>query len=1209
MHPTTPYLGPGCPKPPLMKESIRTAGQELPGPAVWFTDSLCNCTSYCYPTYRGLIEAPFAGKVFDVKLIPEFDGSSQPVLEWLEKLELVCELCGIVDIARVLPLRLTGGALAVYQQLANEDRKDVGRIKEALTAAFAVDRFAAHRQFASRRLNMGESPDVFLADLRRLGTLAGGVSESFLGCAFVAGLPEYVQDLLRAGARMEELTLNQLVARARAVMVNEISTCEKNDGLAAGAAEASLRTASRKPAIQCYACGGASHFARECPTRNSVRTSARPGKKVNAYRRGCLRRPPPASNQGAADCADEGRRRTTPRAGTHRIHQVHHLCSLLLILAEATDSCNHGQWRATTLHRRSVKLQLSEGDPVTIEGVIADKKPLGFDVIIGMNGISALGGVTMNAQGQVQFGRAKAVVVASAAASIRVDEKDFVATYDPATNTWTTAWKWANGAAPEVLRNTKEEFPLPEGIREAYTEELEQWIQNGWLIPYDESKFGPAKALIPLMAVIQRSKGKVRPVMDFRELNSYIDTYTAKSDVCAQMLREWRRQGVNVCILDLRKAYLQVCVDRTLWPYQTVVVKDRRYCLTRLGFGLNVAPMIMKAVISRVLSLDPDIQKGTSAYIDDIFVNENVVSANHVIQHLAKYGLSCKVPERVADGARVLGLNVRGQQGTLVWSRGNETGEPPKPLTRRTVFAYCGALVGHYPVCGWLRPATAFIKREANRVTSRWDEPILDEQVQEHLREIAARLKVHDPAQGRWDVASTKVRLWVDASALALGVVLEVNGAVIEDAAWLRSEDTQHINMAELDAAIKGLNLGLSWQMKDIELMTDSLTVHRWLNDSLSGRTRLKTKAASEMLIRRRMATILALVEEYNLNLEIHCTSGHPENALTLYFAKRRDPTVSKKCVSRVVSNCHICRSIDPVPARKPRGGEDMAEGQYRCHTISRKSLLDTHYCGPSRFAIWRPLKYHTSVDVCEQLETIFCERGAPDPDELLADNDTAFRSQIFSKLVERWNLRLRFRCAYAPSGNGIIERCHRSVEGDCGQEGSAVCEAVYWYNLMPRDDCSEATAPANAIYRYPVRVRGVDSVVHEVQDVRSPYVVGDEVWIKQPGRKCYSQFGRGIAVEVDGTPRPIKDIRRQTTLHPERQSGAETCRHESEEEMSLYLPERNQVIDSERATSPATSSPPQEEGPDTSQALEPQETGPRRSKRTRRSRHCYVCD
>ncbi|KFD61492.1 hypothetical protein M514_26305 [Trichuris suis] len=621
--------------------------------------------------------------------------------------------------------------------------------------------------------------------------------------------------------------------------------------------------------------------------------------------------------------------------------------------------------------------------------------------------------------------------------------------------------------------------------------------------------------------------------------------------------------------------------------------------------------MIMKAVISRVLSLDPDIQKGTSAYIDDILERRNVVSANHVIQHLAKYGLSCKVPERVAARPDVLGLNVRGQQGTLVWSRGNETGEPPKPLTRRTVFAYCGALVGHYPVCGWLRPATAFIKREANRVTSRWDEPILDEQVQEHLREMVERLKVHDPARGRWDVASTKVRLWIDASAWRRAVVLEVNGAVIEDAAWLRSDDTQHINMAELDAVIKGLNLGLSWQMKDNDRMTDSLTVHRWLNDSLSGRTRLKTKAAtlsewlndslsgrtrlktkaaSEMLFRRRMATILALVEEYNLNLgvtlvrsaenradaltrvprrwltptersklaacasaiasqtdqliaEIHCTSGHPGVKRTLYFAKRRDPTVSKKCVSRVVSNCHICRSIDPAPVKWRHGNLGVERIWQRVSIdvtqFRGKAYLTLIDCGPSRFAIWRPLKYHTSVDICEQLESIFCERGAPD--ELLADNDTAFRSQIFSKLVERWNLRLRFRCAYAPSGNGIIERCHRSVKVIAARKGCAVCEAVYWYNLMPRDDCSEATATANAIYRYPVRVRGVDSVVHEVQDVRSPYVVGDEVWIKQPGRKCYSQFGRGIvtkvlsgqAVEVDGTPRRIKDIRRQTTLHP----------------------------------------------------------------------------
>ncbi|KHJ40059.1 hypothetical protein D918_09887 [Trichuris suis] len=111
--------------------------------------------------------------------------------------------------------------------------------------------------------------------------------------------------------------------------------------------------------------------------------------------------------------------------------------------------------------------------------------------------------------------------------------------------------------------------------------------------------------------------------------------------------------------------------------------------------------------------------------------------------------------------------------------------------------------------------------------------------------------------------------VWADASSLAIGVVLEVNGSVVEDAAWLRSGDACHINMAELDAVVKGLNLAMSWHMKKIELMTDSSTVHRWISDGLSGRTRLRTKAVSEMLIRRRIGKVLSLVRECGLELTI----------------------------------------------------------------------------------------------------------------------------------------------------------------------------------------------------------------------------------------------------------------------------------------------------------------------------------------------------
>ena len=118
--------------------------------------------------------------------------------------------------------------------------------------------------------------------------------------------------------------------------------------------------------------------------------------------------------------------------------------------------------------------------------------------------------------------------------------------------------------------------------------------------------------------------------MDYHELNAHVDAFRANADVCANKLREWRQLGSNVCLLDLRKAYLQVRVSETMWPFQTVVIASRRYCLTRLGFGLNVAPQIMKTIVNAVLSQQERIKEGTSAYLDDIYVNEDVVSSSRV---------------------------------------------------------------------------------------------------------------------------------------------------------------------------------------------------------------------------------------------------------------------------------------------------------------------------------------------------------------------------------------------------------------------------------------------------------------------------------------------------------------------------------------------------------------------------------------------------
>lgn len=568
----------------------------------------------------------------------------------------------------------------------------------------------------------------------------------------------------------------------------------------------------------------------------------------------------------------------------------------------------------------------------------------------------------------------------SSVSQTEVEESDFRASFDRAKKEWVVEWKWSNGREPVELKNSIAEYRVPDTVRPDFEAEIKRWISEGWLAVYDDVKLGSPKGLIPLLAVVQQNKEKTRPVLDFRELNSLIDVYTANADVCSDKLREWRRQGTNTSLLDLSSAYMQIGVKPSLWPFQTVIFQGQRYCLTRLGFGLNVAPLAMKAILAYVLGQDNLVEAGTSPYVDDIYVNEDIVKVQYVRDHLARFGLVCKPEERVADGARVLGLRVckkptnkstQMDSTQLQWTRANQIPNAPDTLTKRTVFSFCGKMVSHLPVCGWLRPAVAFVKRRANARSEGWDDKIEDNALRTVIAEIRQRVIDSDPCRGQWNVDGHETVLWVDASSMAIGSVLQVHGRTIEDACWLRSQHERdgHINMAELDAVLKGMNIAMSWNMKTIHLKTDSLTVYHWISDALTGKARIKTKAASEMLIRRRVGVFKALVEEYSLNVdvqlvsssenlsdeltrvpsrwlkmgnddqrdsvkhacvsavtpeapisEIHKATGHQGVLRTLYFTRVKHPHVTHSQVEEAVRSCQDCQSIDPPAVKWEKG-------------------------------------------------------------------------------------------------------------------------------------------------------------------------------------------------------------------------------------------------------------------------------------------------
>ena len=62
--------------------------------------------------------------------------------------------------AEKLPLFLDGEAYIVWDELSDADKKDLGKIKEALVAAFTMTAAQAYQAFAGRRLRTEESVDA-----------------------------------------------------------------------------------------------------------------------------------------------------------------------------------------------------------------------------------------------------------------------------------------------------------------------------------------------------------------------------------------------------------------------------------------------------------------------------------------------------------------------------------------------------------------------------------------------------------------------------------------------------------------------------------------------------------------------------------------------------------------------------------------------------------------------------------------------------------------------------------------------------------------------------------------------------------------------------------------------------------------------------------------------------------------------------------------
>ena len=158
-------------------------------------------------------------------IISQFSGEGD-FAEWLAKLELVATLQGITALEKFLPLFLSKGAFAVYQSIADADKKVYDKVKQKLLDAFSADATVAYEELQARKLAPGEAVDVYLADVNRLARLVDtAVSETWIKCAFIAGLPDDTKRQVKAACSTGTMSLQEVVERTRTLIKTQDVCC------------------------------------------------------------------------------------------------------------------------------------------------------------------------------------------------------------------------------------------------------------------------------------------------------------------------------------------------------------------------------------------------------------------------------------------------------------------------------------------------------------------------------------------------------------------------------------------------------------------------------------------------------------------------------------------------------------------------------------------------------------------------------------------------------------------------------------------------------------------------------------------------------------------------------------------------------------------------------------------------------------------------
>ncbi|KAF4650136.1 hypothetical protein FOL47_001427, partial [Perkinsus chesapeaki] len=806
-----------------------------------------------------------------------------------------------------------------------ENDRVYSHVVRRMGQAYSLKTGEAWRLLTTHKWSPKDSVDGVIAEFKRylrvLGVTSTVASEVLLKESLMASMPAEVRRAIEAFEEDgRELVLNDVVVKARTLLKHNAQT---SDALAAASITSgkycyACKTAGHTAAecgrarshgsgqrrtnrpndlkrVKCFACRQRGHMARDCPRRASERQSNVSG--AAATNGNGPSRTGDTTLAGAAS-AESGFPLARRQVGGVPIEAaVDTGCDISLIsigfvkaqgwvMDDAGPSVSLTQMDGTGLLKTigiiHLLVSFDESGTAQKKSVphvfhVVPQTVLGA-VVIGVDFAGRhLQGLRWNQAGKVQVGAAARVQSSDEGGDTLVNEcrlpdlpgvhahvyqsgkvvitaDDFEVIREANDCHFTCRWIWRDGRGPSpmTMANRGDYNPSLTSEEEAQvTVEVEKMVSNGW----------PHKTTTPL-----------RMCLDFRRLNRCLKSEPVRGIVnCPETLHRWR-SVVHGYTLDVKKCYYAIHMAPCLYKYLCVLINQKVYCMKVLPFGLSVAPKVATAVISWLLR---GIPYPISSFIDDIIIEDEGCgereaavepeSVRLVREALAKGNMYCKETCKIGESSRVLGLDLYREAGRLRWKRRADLDlemDTSNPITRRELSAWCGRLIGHVPIAGWLRPCVAMLLRASS--SGGWDS-VVDESVVDLAACIYEKLQCEgDPASGIWfcpPSTSDEVVAWhieSDASGIAMGATLAYerqNGerVVVRDVSWLldRRASLRHVNINELCAAAQALIWASPYVNGRVVLHVDNECVRAWVSRFLKGEAVKKGGLASTIVSRR----------------------------------------------------------------------------------------------------------------------------------------------------------------------------------------------------------------------------------------------------------------------------------------------------------------------------------------------------------------------